>query len=167
MFHSRYRPLLSVFLALICLQGFSQSGTDPKEQDAFSHLKDGIESRNFRFHALSVTSMKGMTRQLTSEYFLQINKDSLSVFLPYYGRSFTTNYPPTDLSTEFNTTQFSYQSDTLKKGGWNILIVPKNQTNASQISMSISSGGYCTLRINSIYREPITYYGTITDYNSK
>jgi hypothetical protein len=159
------RLLLPLFM-FICLQSFSQSDAEQKKQVQYNQLKSRIDSRKFRFHALSATSMKGMTRQLTSDYFLKLNKDSLSVELPYYGRSFTTNYPPTDLTTEFETTQFSYQSDTLKKGGWDITIVPKNESNASKISLSITTIGYCTVRVSSNSREPISYYGTITDHDA-
>jgi hypothetical protein len=163
----KYSRLLLPILILICLQAFSQSGAEQKKQDQFNQLKSRIDARKFRFHALSATSMKGMTRQLTSDYFLKLNKDSLSVELPYYGRSFITSYPPTDITTEFKTTQLSYQSDTLKKGGWEITIVPKNQSNASKISLSITTSGYCTVRVSSNTREPISYYGTITDYDSR
>src|SRR5882757_7698898 len=162
----KYFRFLLPLLTLICLESFAQSDAEQKKQDQLAQLKSQIDSRKFRFHALSATSMKGMTRQLTSDYFVKLNKDSLSVDLPYYGRSFTTNYPPTDLSTEFKTTQFSYKSDTLKKGGWDITIVPKNQSNASKISLSITTSGYCTVRVNSNSREPISYYGTIADYDS-
>jgi Domain of unknown function (DUF4251) len=167
MFRCKYSRLLLPLLMLICLQGFSQSGAEQKKQDQFNQLKSQMDERKFRFHALSATSMKGMTRQLTSDYFLKMNKDSLSVELPYYGQSFTTNYPPTDLTTEFKTTQFSYKSDTLKKGGWEITIVPNNQANASKINLSITTSGYCTVRVSSNSREPISYYGTITDYDSR
>jgi len=165
MWFSKNFRLLLPFIVLACLQGFSQSGAE-KKQDQFDRLKNRIDSRKFRFHALSATSMKGVTRQLTSDYFLKLNKDSLSVDLPYFGRSFTTNYPPTDLSIEFKSTQFSYKSDTLKKGGWDITIVPKNESNASKISLSITTSGYCTVRVSNNTREPISYYGTITDYDS-
>ena len=167
MWFSKYFRLLLPFILLACLQGFSQSDREQNKQDQFNQLKTRIDSRKFLFHALSATSMKGITRQLTSEYFLKLNKDSLSVELPYYGRSFTANYPPTDLTTEFKTTQFSYNSDTLKKGGWDITIVPKNQSNASKISLTTTISGYCTVRVSSNTREPISYYGTITDYDAK
>jgi hypothetical protein len=163
----KYSRLLLPLIMLICLQSFSQSVAEQKKQDQYNQLRSQIDSRKFRFHALSATSMKGMTRQLTGDYFLRLNKDSLSVDLPYYGRSFTTNYPPTDLSTEFKTIQFSYQSDTLKKGGWDITIVPKNQSNASKINLSVTASGYCTVRVSSNSREPISYYGTISDYDSR
>ncbi len=163
----KYSRLLVPVIMFICLQGFSQSDAEQKKQDQFNQLKSQVDAKKFRFHALSATSMKGMTRQLTGDYFLKLNKDSLSVELPYYGRSFTANYPPTDVTTEFKTTQFSYTSDTLKKGGWEITIVPKNQSNASKISLSITTSGYCTVRVSSNTREPISYYGTITDYDSR
>jgi len=159
--------LLLPLVMLSCSDCFSQTDAEQKTQDQYNQLRSQIESRIFRFHALSATSMKGMTRQLTSDYFLKLNKENLSVNLPYYGRSFTTNYPPTDISTEFKTTQFTYKSDTLKKGGWDITIIPKNEANASKISLSITTSGYCTLRISSNSREPISYYGTITDYDAQ
>jgi len=159
--------LLLPLVMLSCSDCFSQTDAEQKTQDQYNQLRSQIESRIFRFHALSATSMKGMTRQLTSDYFLKLNKENLSVNLPYYGRSFTTNYPPTDISTEFKTTQFTYKSDTLKKGGWDITIIPKNEANASKISLSITTSGYCTLRISNNSREPISYYGTITDYDAQ
>jgi hypothetical protein len=163
---SKYCRGLLLLLILISSNGFSQSNAEQKKQDQYNQLKSQIESRKFCFHALSATSMRGMTRQLTSDYFLKLGNDSLSVELPYYGRSFSTNYPPTDLTTEFKTTQFSYTSDTLRKGGWDITIVPKNQSNASKISLSITTSGYCTVQVSSNSREPISYYGTITGYDS-
>jgi len=159
--------LLLPLVMLSCSDCFSQTDAEQKTQDQYNQLRSQIESRIFRFHALSATSMKGMTRQLTSDYFLKLNKENLSVNLPYYGRSFTTNYPPTDISTEFKTTQFTYKSDTLKKGGWDITIIPKNEANASKISLSITTSGYCTLRISNDSRETISYYGTITDYDAQ
>ena len=165
--HTRYSRLLLPLVMLICSECISQSDAEQKKQDQYNQLRSQIESRIFRFHALSATSMKGMTRQLTSDYFLKVNKENLSVDLPYYGRSFTTNYPPTDLSTEFITTQFTYKSDTIKKGGWDITIIPKNEANASKISLSVTTIGYCTVRISSNSREPISYYGTITDYDAQ
>jgi len=167
MLPAKYSGLLLLLFMFTCLQSFSQSDAEQKKQDEYNQLRSQIDSRKFRFHALSATSMKGMTRQLTSDYFLKLDNDNLSVDLPYYGRSFTTNYPPTDLTTEFKTTQFSYKSDTLKKGGWDITIVPKNESNASKINLSITTSGYCTVRISSNSREPISYYGTITDYDAK
>jgi len=153
-------------LTTLCLCGIAQSGSDQKGQDKYLQLKAMIESKHYYFHANSATSMKGRTIQLTSEYFLKMNNDSLLVDLPYYGRAYSSDYPGTDIAYQFTSTQFSYVIDTTKNGGWEIAIVPKNESKASKIYLSISSAGYCTLRINSNSRQAISYYGTITAYDA-
>jgi Domain of unknown function (DUF4251) len=161
-----FRHILLPILVLISMHSEGQSGTSSGKKDQSAELKNLIDSRKYIFHANSATSMKGMTRHLTGEYFLKVNKDSLQADLPYYGRSFTTSYPPTDLSVQFTTTQFSYVADSAKKGGWSITIVPKNENSASKIYMSVTSTGYCTVQVNSNSRQPISYYGTISAYDA-
>jgi hypothetical protein len=156
-----------VILIMVSMNSEGQTGTPSGKQDQSVQLKNLIDSRKFIFHANSATSMKGMTKNLTGEYFLRLNKDSLQADLPYYGRSFTTSYPPTDLSVQFTTTEFSYVADSTKKGGWSITIVPKNENSASKIYMSVTSSGYCTVQVNSNSRQPISYYGTITAFDAR
>ena len=161
------KPVCILISILISLYSQGQSGDASKKQDPAAQLKNLIESKRYRFHATSVTSMKGMTKQLTGEYFLQLNSDSLEVDLPFYGRSYSTNYPPTDLSVQFTTTQFSYVADSAKKGSWVITITPKNETTASKINLSVTSSGYCTVQVSSNSRQPMSYYGTITALNDR
>jgi hypothetical protein len=88
--------------------------------------------------------------------------DSLSVYLPYYGRADNAGYQATnDMGIEFNSHDFTYTADTTKKQGWEITIKPKG-VKVLAIYMSISSNGYTTVRVNSKNRDPISYYGTIT-----
>ena len=42
-----------------------------------------------------------------------------------------------DLSIQFNTSQFSYIADTTKKGGWEITIGPKNQPRATALDVRL------------------------------
>src|SRR5277367_1274953 len=97
----KFQRLLLLYLILTCTYSFAQSSADQEKQDKYAHLKGMINSKYFQFHALSATSMKGKTIQLSSEYFLKLNKDSLDVDLPYYGRSYTSDYPGADVSVRF------------------------------------------------------------------
>ena len=157
--------MMAPFLAILCLQSMAQSSAVQEKQDAYLKLKTLIELKQYRFHAYTATSMKGRTIQLTSEYFLKLNKDSLLVDLPYYGRAYSADYAGTNMGVQFTSTRFSYNSDTTKKGSWEITIEPKNETKASKIYISVGSGGYCSLRITSNFREAISYYGMITAYD--
>jgi Domain of unknown function (DUF4251) len=167
MFRNIFQQLLAPFLMLVCVCSSAQSGNDQREKDAYEQLKNRIDSRHFQFHALSATPMKGRTIQLTSEYTLKLKNDSLFVDLPYYGRSYTADYGSADVSVRFNSGQFRYSADSAKKGGWEITIVPKNESSANKITMSITSGSYCFMNISSNTRQPITYYGTIEAFKDR
>jgi hypothetical protein len=152
---------VSTFMAL---HSKAQTGKD-QDKPAVRSL---IESRKYIFNAQSATSQRGKTVQLTSEYFLKLNKDSLNVDLPYYGRAYSTAYPGNnDIAMRFESHDFSYETDSAKKGGWEITIKPKKEPKASAIYLSVSDGGYCTVRIISNNRDQISYYGTITAFHSK
>jgi Domain of unknown function (DUF4251) len=156
------RLLLPLFL-IIQGQGMGQSTADQKKIDEYNQLKNKIESKKFYFHAQSATTQKGKTIQLTSEYFLKLNNDSLQADLPYYGRAYSAPYSSSDQALGFKTTEFKYSADSTKKGGWNILIEPKN-VSVSKINLSVTSSGYCTMHVISNSRSPISFYGTIHDY---
>jgi hypothetical protein len=158
---------LLLLLSVICMQGLAQSGTDSKKQSANDRIKALIESKKFSFHPTSATSQKGRAVQLTSEYYIKLNNDTLRVDLPYYGRAYTTDYGSTDQSIRFKTNQFTYTSDSAKKGGWDITIVPKNQSKASKIYMSVSAGGYCTTQVMSNSRTTVSFYGNIAAYDNR
>jgi hypothetical protein len=161
-----FRILLSV-LILLCLKGVAQSSSDQQKKDPYTQLKNRIESKKFRFQARSATPMRGRTINLTSEYFLQIKGDSLSVDLPYYGRAYSSSYASTNPALFFNSTQFSYAADTIKKGGWNIVIQPNDDSGVNKISLDITTSGYCTVRISSNIRDMISFYGTIVEYGMR
>lgn len=162
-----FSRMLVPVLILFCLQSTAQSTSDQKKADAYAQLKYRIESKKFRFKAQSATPMRGRTINLTSEYFLQISNDSLSVDLPYYGRAYSSSYPSTNPALSFNSTQFSYVSDTLKKGGWNIVIQPTDASGVNKISLDITTSGYCTVRVSSNTRDMISFYGTIVEYGTR
>src|SRR5450432_497664 len=150
-----------LLLVMVCFNSRAQS-PDQKKKDNYAELKNRIESKKYLFQAQSATTQKGRTIQLTSVYTLKLNNDSLQVDLPYYGRAYTSQYPPTDLSLRFNSNQFGYVADTTKKGGWDITISePKNSSGVSKINLFISSSGYCNIRVTSNDRDMISFYGTI------
>jgi Domain of unknown function (DUF4251) len=160
----KFTRLLFPLFLIIHGQGMGQSGADQKKNEEYDQLKSRIESKQFYFHAQSATTQKGKTIQLTNEYFLKLNNDSLQADLPYYGRAYAAPYSSSDQALGFKTTEFKYSADTTKKGGWDILIEPKNASGVSKINLSVTSGGYCTVHIISNTRSAISFYGTIQAY---
>lgn len=158
--HITLRLVLLFLLTMGCMPGQAQSSSDQGKQS----LKSLIEAKKYSFIARSATSKNGRTVQLSTGYGLSVIQDSLQVDLPYYGRAYSSSYPSNnDMGIRFTSHDFSHLADSTKKGGWDITIKPKG-VKVSVIYLSISSSGYCIVKISSNDRDPISYYGTIADY---
>lgn len=105
--------------------------------------------------------MSGRTRQLTSEYTLEVVPDTVVAYLPYFGRAYTAPMDPTKGGIQFTSTKFDYKVDSLKKGGWSVKIRPSDVREVQDLNLQISSEGYATLNVTSTQRQPISFTGVI------
>ena len=151
------RFIVLTVLALLSVSVDAQT-RDQKKKEEVRRL---IESRNYVFSPQSVTPISGSTFQLTSEYFLKVNKDSLDSHLPYFGVAFNARFGSTDSPLTFSSTDFNYSIKESKKGGFEITIHINKPDDPDLILLSVSSGGYATLRVNSMNRQSISFYGEI------
>lgn len=120
-----------------------------------------ISNKNFLFRAQQAMPTGGRTRQLTSEYDLQVKKDTIVTFLPYFGRAFNAPIDPSKGGIDFTTTDFEYNISPARKSGWNISIKPKDGNDVQEMTLSVSESGYGTLLVRSNNRQQISYYGVI------
>ena len=125
-------------------------------------VKKLIDSKTYVFHAQSATPMGGSTRQLTSYYNMTLTGDSLVTYLPYFGRAYTPTMP-NEAGLDFISSNFTYKVKERKKGGWEITIEPKDQRNVRSMILSISESGYTSLNVTSNNRQPISFYGYISE----
>jgi hypothetical protein len=156
------RFIVLMVLALSTATIFAQT----RDQKKKAEVKRLIESRNFVFNPQSVTPLSGNTFQLTSQYFLKVNKDSLDSHLPYFGVAFNARFGNTDSPLTFASTDFNYSIKESRKGGYEIAIRISKPDDPDLILLSVSSGGYATLRVNSMNRQSISFYGEIEDPGS-
>lgn len=98
-----------------------------------------------------------------SQYDLTIKKDSITAYLPYYGRAYTASMNPDDSGTKFKSKKFNYTSVKKKRGGWTITIEPKDVKDSQKLTLDVSENGYATLFVNNVNRQPISYYGYISE----
>ena len=122
-----------------------------------------IEGKRFRFEAQTVSPSGGPTRQLTSYYDLTIKGDSLVSFLPYFGRAYVAPMSANDAGIRFTSTEFNYEINPRKKGGWNIKITPKDVNTVQQMNLSVSANGQASLHVTSNNRQPISFMGVIRE----
>lgn len=158
---SIHKPLLLV-VCLLSASLFSMAQKPTKKEIKRAEIQRSIDSQLYVFHAQQAMSMGGGTRQLTSEYDMRVKPDSITTYLPYFGRAYEVPYGSTDLGLKILTQKFSYQKTVGKKGGWEITIKPTERMDVQQLYLTVSQDGYATLQVTSLNRQPISFSGYVS-----
>ena len=101
----------------------AQNSANNKEAD----MQAAIKSRDYIFYAQYATPQSGRQIPLTSNSTLTLKDDTLISYFPYFGRAYTAPVNPNENSIEFTSTKFSYTAKQTKKGGYNVVIKPKDE----------------------------------------
>jgi hypothetical protein len=128
-----------------------------------SAVKNMVDSKNYVFVAQTVLPVSGRTRQLTSYYDLTVSKDTIVSSLPYFGRAYTAPINPSEGGINFKSTNFEYTVKDRKKGGWDILIKPKDANDVQQLLITVFENGIASLQVISSNRQAISFNGYITE----
>jgi len=151
-----------VYIIIACiLLAFTQCSTPKNALGNNVDLQQLINSKNYTFLAQYAQPMSGRQIQLTTEYTLTIRNDSLISYLPYFGQAYVAPINPEDAGLTFTSTDFDYVATPARKGGYNIVIKPKNEEKANQMILTGTSSGYASLQVLSTTRQAISFRGTI------
>ena len=169
------RYLLFLLITVATFSGFSctpaaRLSSDKLEQE--QKIRHFVESKSFVFNATNANPMRtnvlnilpngNQLRNLTPGYTLSVMGDSISAYLPYYGRAYTAPNPAsTDNGIKVRTKKFSYTYQQNKKGVYTVTINLSNDKTTSSFTLNIGLGGYATLQVQSINRDAISFYGDI------
>jgi hypothetical protein len=150
-----------IYFALTIMLGFSfTAGVRAQALDK-AMAKQLVESKKFVFKVQTVMPTGASNIQVTSEYDIKLNGDSLTSYLPYFGRAYSAPEYGQSGGLNFTSTEFEYSTSSKKKGGWNITIKPSDTRDVRQLYLSIGETGYASLQVISNNRQPISYYGYI------
>lgn len=173
-----YLKIIASLTVIIFFQSCSAQGkTDSKNVEAL------INTDEFTFHADRAfpmnqdvvniaNSMPNAAGQrifdLSGEgYSIEIKKDVLDVVLPYFGRTFTSNYGTSDNSYRFISKDYTLTKSQGKKGKWVYKIKPNDVKNVSDIYIEVFKNGKASTSIRSNDRQPITYDGYVSKNEQK
>ena len=148
------KPLINLMILSLVFTGTAFAQNEKKDP-----VKDAIESKQFVFKARNAVPTSGSIRQLTSEYDLTVNNDSVTAYLPYFGRAYSATPGQINNGIDFTSTNFKYNVTEGKNGGWMIEIKPKDAGDVQQLNLNLSKNGYGTLSVNSQNRQSISFTG--------
>ncbi|MEP7253114.1 MAG: DUF4251 domain-containing protein [Ginsengibacter sp.] len=154
---------LFVFVGLSIAEGCSPSknGTSNQAHLSLAEVQNMVDAHQFKFVAETVNPLRGRFRTLTSPYDVTVSRDTVTAYLPYYGRAYTAPLDPSEGGIKFTSTNFSYDVSHSKSDKWNVLIKPGAGQDVRQLNFTIFSTGAATLSVNSNSKEPISFNGHI------
>ena len=160
---------LSIFFGLLTTATAQQLSKAEQKAALADVVKKVVASQDFFFSPRYANSSGGSFDVPTS-YSLKVSKDTISVYLPYYGNAQTSGNDPGDGTINFTWTHFSYVVNTDKKGNYDIVIIPSNRRlgtmkDAKSLRLLISLDGSASLEVISSNRYPISFDGSIGNQN--
>lgn len=158
--------MLVILPAVFAARAGAQDTKENKNAAKQQVIKDLVAAQNYVFKAQSAQPLGGGNRQLTTDYDLRITKEKITSYLPFFGRAFSAPLPSQG-GINFTSTSFDYTLTDRRKGGWSVLIKPKDAPEVQQLSLTISEDGYASLQVISTNRSAISYSGYITEIKEK
>ena len=155
------KTIYGLSLLLLVIATGTACSSSSRAQDSNQNYERIVNDRNYTFVAVSVQPVGGRFRQLTPEYDLRVLGDSIVAYLPYFGRAYSAPIDPTKGGIQFTSTDFDYEQSATRKGGWIIMIKPKDVQDVRQLTLNITSKGNASLQVISTNRQAISFNGRI------
>ncbi|GMQ25447.1 hypothetical protein Aoki45_21290 [Algoriphagus sp. oki45] len=143
------------FLFFLLFSAFSIA-----QQTDTEKLKEGVDSKTFVFEARQASGARGRMIQLDPGYTLDVSSKKVIGDLPFFGRAYQST-PGADTGLKFDFSEFEYEVKDRKKGGWDITISPKEQSDVRSVYLTIQKNGNASLRIISNSKDSMSYTGFI------
>lgn len=146
-----------LYLLLLCLPVLPAMAQKKKSVS----IDSLIQHKSFLFVATQMNPLRGRTIFLTSSYDVKFNGDTLNSYLPYFGRSDRAPLSSDDAGIIFTSVNYGYDVTPGKKGGWDILVTLKDQSDFQKFNITVYNDGSAMLGTISNFRDPITFRGSI------
>lgn len=130
-------------------------------QKAESNVTDAVQAQQYVFEVTMIRPTKGGQRPMTGGYFVKVTKDTVVCELPYIGRVYQAPMNRDEAGIKFTSTAFEYKMTERKKGGWNIVIKPKDHRQVNALNLTVYDDGTSSLDVTSNDREPINFSGNV------
>jgi len=160
------KKLVLVLSALFIIAGIAfgketrREKRKAREKAKMEEVQQLFDSRNLQFLAQSANPMGGGVIHLTSEYTLDIKKEEVVSYLPFFGVAYTAEYGGGEGGIKFSeTARASEWKDTRK--GYEIRLEVKAPKDMYNLYLSVSRLGYASLNVNSQNRQPMNFMGIV------
>lgn len=145
-------------MCLLLVAVVAQERKDTKKQTP--DVENRLAGREYRIDALCAYPMSGPSVMLSAQYSLRMAKDSVYVYLPYYGRAYSQPYGGGE-GLIFRGKAEAYTQKAQKKGRYDISFSVRTQEDSYAFRLSVFKTGEASISVTMDRKQPISFTGNM------
>ena len=159
----RYGILFVMVLALVVAGCSSLTSAEKAERQAAQQrtVAEALDSRHYKIEVRTMYPSRGIARQLSSSYSLEVKGDTLVSYLPYFGRAYSVPYGG-GKGLNFTALIGDYKAEKVKNDRTRISIFVNNDEDDLTYVLTVFDSGQTTIDVRAREREPISFSGEVT-----
>ena len=154
---------MAILALMTSITVFSSCTSAQKTSSSPAEIVSAIESDHWRFTATRAEPIGGMSRQLVTDYWVDLSKDKVIVALPYYGQAQGTggSYPGVKGPLDFTSTKFFIAKRQKSNGAWVVVLKPEDNMDMLSGTFTFFDNGNATLDVLMSSRSAISFSGKV------
>lgn len=157
------KNLVYLLFAVIVLTACRTTQTAAEKEAKAMEIRTAIENFRFTFNASYAYPTRYPAIYLSSNYDVKVSPDTLTVYLPFYGRAYRAPISPDENGYRFTSTDFDYKIISEKKTGNHIIEIKINdQRRDLRFNFDIWENGAARLNVSDIDRQAISFQGEVS-----
>ncbi|BCI63926.1 DUF4251 domain-containing protein [Coprobacter secundus] len=150
------------FVTCLIICSISLSVAQNKDIDKEKNIITLINNKEYIINVSSALPLKGPYIHLTSNYYIKMYNDSVSVYLPYYGRAYSAPYGGGEGGIKTNGKYTNYkQSINKKKNKYTISFSANNKEDKYEFLIDIFLSGDVYIHVQSRNKQSISFSGEL------
>ncbi|GAB6120657.1 DUF4251 domain-containing protein [Dysgonomonas termitidis] len=154
------KTLVATVLIALFMIG-CKPGESLSKQETILQITDKIENQDYTFIPTTALPSSGKSINLGYSYSLNVSKDTVNSYLPYFGRAYVAPMSTDEGGIKFVSADFEYTLTKGKKDMWEAVIKPQDNAKRYTLTLQIGNTGYATLTVQDTNRQTISFYGKI------
>ena len=147
-----------LILAMLSTAAFGQN----QRLGQSSTIADAIAAKQWHIDISTMNSMRYGSKTVTPDFYLELRGDTLRSYLPYLGQAHQSSMMSPSIGLNFEEPVSQYkQSMPKSKKYTQIDIDVRTREDSYHYVIEIYDSGETTIRVRSLYRDPISFDGTL------
>lgn len=155
--------LISLIIAVLTLASCATAdkvARDERRREKAGMVAESIESGRYRVGVRTAYPVRGGAVQVTGDYGLEVSGDSVTVYLPYFGRGYTLPYGG-GKGLNFKALTTEYDVRKMKRGRTRVEFSTRNDEDTYRFTVEVFDNGQVSIDVQPQQRSRISYSGEL------